>query len=84
VPLDVAKGADAYAYPLLRDGNTVVAPDDASTIVVLCDSAWITEGCGGAQEEQWRNAYSGGKALTLVDRFEGAPEQTLSVYRRIP
>lgn len=84
VPLYEPKGIDAYLYPLRRDGITLVAPDEASTVVLLCDSGWITQGCGGAQEERWRSSQASGGTLTLVDRFNAAPDRIMSVYRRSP
>jgi hypothetical protein len=83
VALYAPEGTDAYEYPLVRDGVTVVTTDRASTIVVLCDSA-RTKGCGGDAEEQWRREYPGGQTLTLIDRFEAAPQRILSVYKRTP
>ena len=82
VPLFVEKGTDAYAYPLLLDGVTLVAPQDAGTVVVLCDSVW-TSGCGGTAEERWRSAQTS-LGLTFVERFAAAPDRTLTVYRRAP
>lgn len=83
VALYAPKGTDAYGYPLVRDGVALVTTDRASTIVLLCDSTW-TRGCGGDAEEQWRREYPGGQTLTLIDRFEAAPQRILSVYRRTP
>lgn len=82
VPLYQPKGTDAYLYPLARDGITLVEPDVASTIVLLCDSAWITTGCGGDEEDRWIRSRPDGQALQLVDRFVAGPDRTMSVYRR--
>lgn len=84
VPLYEPKGIDAYSYPLTRDGITLVTPNRASTVVLLCDSGWIAQGCGGGQEEEWRSSHSGSQTLTLIDRFNAAPDRIMSVYRRSP
>jgi hypothetical protein len=83
VPLFAAKGIDAYAYPLVRDGVTLVAPDQARTVVLLCDLFWLT-GCGGAAQDAWLAENGGASGLILVDRFAAAPDRTLSIYRRAP
>ena len=83
VPLFAPKGSDAYAYPLNLDGVRLAAPADAQTVVVLCDSYWLT-GCGGSQEDSWVAADPAGTGLKLIDRFAAAPDRTLSVYRRVP
>lgn len=84
VPIYVPKGTDAYSYPLLRDGITLVGPGQAEIVVLLCDSGWIKSGCGGDQEAQWLGANAGGHAFTLIDRFDAAPDRITSVYRRSP
>lgn len=81
VPIYQPKGIEAYSYPLLRDGITLVAPDQASTVAVLCDSGWIDSGCGGPLEAQWFRLNLDGPAPTLIDRFDAAPERTISIYR---
>ena len=81
VPLFAAKGADAYLYPLERDGVTLVSPDGASTVVLLCDTYWLT-GCGGTAEQEWLAQNAAASGLVLVDRFAAAPDRLLSVYRR--
>jgi 4-amino-4-deoxy-L-arabinose transferase-like glycosyltransferase len=83
VPLFAEKGSDAYLYPLTRDGITEVAPDQARTVVLLCDSYWL-QGCGGSAETTWLAANPAGQGLTLVDRFAAAPDRILTVYRRAP
>jgi hypothetical protein len=84
VPLWEEKGADAYSYPLIRDGITLVAPDEAQTVVLLCETGWTSEGCGGDQEARWLRSNSGGAGLTLIDRFQAAPGRLMSVYGRDP
>jgi 4-amino-4-deoxy-L-arabinose transferase-like glycosyltransferase len=84
VPLYATKGTDAYAYPLLRDGIGVVAPEEASTVVLLCDSTWIKVGCGGYEEKDWLGEGSQGRGLTLIDYFDAAPDKVMSVYKRNP
>jgi hypothetical protein len=83
VPLFESKGGDAYLYPLVRDGFTPVAPENASTVVLLCDSYWM-EGCGGTAETGWLAANSAGRGLVLVESFAAAPYRILTVYRRAP
>ena len=83
VNLPVFKQADAYGYPLKLDGVNLVASDEATTVVLLCDSGWYP-GCGGPAEELWRLGATDGATLRLVDRFEAAPQRILSVYRRVP
>lgn len=83
VALPAIKGADAYVYPLTYDGATLTTPADAGTVVVLCDSSWITSGCGDpAAEAGWLSDASAGPGLQFVERFSPAPDRTLSVYRR--
>ena len=85
VALPAAKGADAYVYPLTYDGATLTTPADAGTVVVLCDSYWITSGCGDPTAEAgWLSDASAGPGLQFVERFSPAPDRTLSVYRRGP
>ncbi len=81
------KTAEAYEYPLVRDGRNVDAsapgaspPIAGSTLVVLCDSlfeAAIGAACGGpAESASVAEAYG-----QPIDRFKPAPRQTISVYR---
>ena len=83
VPLFEEKGSDAYLYPLTRDGLTLVAPEKATTVVLLCDTYWLKTSCDVA-EASWLAADPAGKGLTRVDRFTAAPNRILSVYRRSP
>ena len=83
VNLPFFKQADAYTYPLQLDGVPLVTPDKAATVVILCDSGWYS-GCGGAAEELWRLGAADSVSLRLVDRFQAAPQRTLSIYRRVP
>jgi hypothetical protein len=83
VNLSEARGKDAYVYPLLRDGTSLVEPQAASYVVLLCDAFW-QNGCGGPAEEGWRLTNPAGDHLTLVDRFWAAPDRLMSVYRRSP
>lgn len=83
VPLFEAKGTSAYAYPLERDGLTLLQPDQATTVVLLCDSFWL-DGCGGSQEDGWVGGNPAGQGLRMVDRFPAAPDRLLTVYRRGP
>jgi hypothetical protein len=78
-----AKGGDAYLYPLARDGYSVVAPDGAGTVALLCDTVWLT-GCGGAAETSWLAANPAGSGLTRIDQFPAAPDRILTVYKRTP
>jgi hypothetical protein len=83
VPLFEAKGGDAYLYPLTRDGYPLVAPRDAETVALLCDTFWLT-GCGGAAETSWLAANPAGHGLTRIDQFPAAPDRILTIYRRGP
>jgi 4-amino-4-deoxy-L-arabinose transferase-like glycosyltransferase len=83
VNLPFFKQADAYGYPLRLDGVKLVSPDEATTVVVLCDSSG-SPSCSGAAEELWRLGAANGSSLRLVDRFEAGPQRTLSVYRLTP
>ena len=60
-----------------------MSPDEAATVVLLCDAGWYP-GCGGASEELWRLGEADGATLKLVDRFQAAPQRVISVYRRSP
>ena len=84
VPLYATKGTDAYVYPLLRDGITTVAPQDASTVVLLCDTAWIKVGCDGYEERDWLRDGDNGRGLRLIDSFDAGPDKVMFVYRRAP
>jgi 4-amino-4-deoxy-L-arabinose transferase-like glycosyltransferase len=81
------KTAEAYEYPLVRDGRRVKvidrhggAPAAGSNLVVVCDSLYeaaIGAPCGGRAEAavappDWYGAPA--------DRFPAAPRQTISVY----
>jgi hypothetical protein len=83
VPLFEKKGSDAYLYPLTRDGYTLVAPEVATTVVLLCDTYWLKTSCDAA-EASWLATHPAGRDLTRVDRFTAAPYRILSVYRRSP
>jgi hypothetical protein len=83
VPLFEEKGSDAYLYPLTRDGYTLVAPEVATTVVLLCDTYWLKTSCDAA-EASWLAADPAGRGLTRIDRFTAAPYRILSVYRRSP
>jgi 4-amino-4-deoxy-L-arabinose transferase-like glycosyltransferase len=83
VNLPSFKQADAYGYPLALGGASLVSPADATTVVVLCDAGWYP-GCGGQAEELWRLGTANGASLTLVERFEAAPQRMMSIYRRAP
>jgi len=83
VSLPFFRQSDAYGYPLKLDGVKLVSPDEAATVVLLCDADWYP-GCGGPFEELWRLGAADGATLKLVDRFEAAPQRILSVYRRLP
>jgi 4-amino-4-deoxy-L-arabinose transferase-like glycosyltransferase len=85
VSLPAIKGSDAYVYPLTYDGARLTTPPQADMVVVLCDSYWITSGCGDPTAELgWLRDAIAGSGLQLVERFSPAPYRTLSVYRRVP
>jgi 4-amino-4-deoxy-L-arabinose transferase-like glycosyltransferase len=83
VPLFEEKGIDAYLYPLTRDGFTLVAPAEATTVVLLCDVYWLG-GCGGAAEANWVATNPAGRGLVQEYQFRAAPDRILTVYRRGP
>jgi hypothetical protein len=82
------KSIEAYAYPLVRAGASVVAdtgsgPVTASsgTLVLICDSLFeraIGAPCGGPAEATVAPPDRFGEP---VDRFLAAPGRTISVYR---
>jgi hypothetical protein len=84
VPLFEAKGADAYAYPLSRDGRVLVSPGMATTVVLLCDMFWLEGQCAGSAEAGWLAAHPSPDGWIQVDRFQAAPDRLLTVYRRGP
>ncbi len=85
INLPAFKSAAAYSYPLSYDGATLATPGDAGTVVVLCDSEWVTSGCGDPTiEARWLSSASAGQGLQFVERFSPAPNRSLSVYRRVP
>jgi hypothetical protein len=84
----VFKTAEAYRYPLVRDGADVQAETSAKALVIVCDSLFETAigaPCGGPAEDAslaarpFPVATTAGTA-TLADRFEAAPGRTISVY----
>ena len=77
------KTAETYSYPLELDGVKIVAPSDAKTVVILCDSGWY-QGCGGAAETDWLAANLPGASFSRTDLFEPSPQRFLSVYQRTP
>ncbi len=83
VPLFEPKGIDAYYYPLWRDGFRLSPPEGATTVALLCDTFWMRD-CEGAAEEGWLATNRAGRGLTLIDRYAAAPDRILSVYRREP
>jgi hypothetical protein len=83
VPLFAEKGGDAYLYPLVRDGATLVDPDRAATVVLLCDAFWLS-GCGGTAEANWLATNPAGSGLAQTDQFRAAPDRILTVFRRGP
>ena len=83
--LPVFKTAEAYRYPLVRDGADLRDETSAAALVIVCDALFeeaIGAPCGGPAEEASLAARpftpSGGTA-TLADRFEAAPGRTISV-----
>jgi Dolichyl-phosphate-mannose-protein mannosyltransferase len=81
--LPTYKSADAYVYPLTRIGASVNEqvedPTTAVSIVVVCDSLFIPD-CGGPAEDR---AAAIAPATGLVDRFSAAPGRTISVYEAV-
>ncbi len=84
--LPVFKTAEAYRYPLIRDGADVRDEASADTLVIVCDSLFeeaIGAPCGGPAEDASLAArpFSAASGTpTLADRFEAAPGRTISVY----
>jgi len=82
------KTAEAYEYPLVRDGRSVEpagpageAPIAGSALVVVCDSLFeeaIGTPCGGPAEAVAARPDWYGQP---IDRFQAAPRQTISIYR---
>ena len=73
------RSTDAYGFPLVLDGATLVTPDRASVLVVLCDSS-RSNSCGGLSEDGWLAAQPYTMGFKLLDRFTAAPNRVLSVY----
>jgi flagellar biosynthesis protein FliQ len=86
--LPVFKTAEAYVYPLVRDGRLVVTAEPTggatvagSNLVILCDSLFdqaIGRPCGGSAEDAVATSEGYGAA---TDRFKAAPRQTISIYQ---
>jgi hypothetical protein len=82
------KSTEAYAYPLVRAGASVVADTGSGPVatsdgalVVICDSLFekaIGASCGGPAEATVAPPERFGEP---VDRFVAAPGRTVSVYR---
>jgi hypothetical protein len=82
------KSTEAYAYPLIRAGASVVTDTGSGPVagsngalVVICDSLFeesIGAPCGGPAEATVAPPARFGEP---VDRFVAAPGRTISVYR---
>ena len=82
------KSTEAYAYPLIRAGASVLADTGSGPVassdgalVVICDSLFeksIGAPCGGPAEATVAPPERFGEP---VDRFLAAPGRTISVYR---
>jgi hypothetical protein len=84
--LPAVKTAEAVTYPLLLLGVVPVTETSATRLVILCDRRFETAigaACGGPAElASLAAAPFGGRAPALVDRFDAAPNQVISVYAR--
>ncbi len=86
--LPVFKTAEAYLYPLVRDGRLVVAagpnggqPIAGSNLVIVCDALFdqaTGRPCGGPAEDALATSEGYG---AVHDRFKAAPRQTISIYQ---
>lgn len=81
--LPAFKSAEAYEYPLVRDGHRVVTTGDsaAEALVVVCDGLYeeaIGAPCGGPAEDRAFDRPD--RFARLADRFEAAPGRWISVY----
>ena len=63
--------------PASAANPTPPAPDPAAAVVVLCDSLFVAD-CGGPAEQAAVATWP--TALRAVDRWQPAPGRTLSVY----
>jgi 4-amino-4-deoxy-L-arabinose transferase-like glycosyltransferase len=84
VSLPPFKTPEAYTFPLVRAGRPIAQPAAAGTLVVVCDALFVAN-CGGPAEAAAVSGMDGGWATVAtspVDRFEAAPDRTISVYRR--
>jgi hypothetical protein len=84
------KGPDAYVFPVMRSGVTVVADGEAlpagGVVIVLCEDTWvhlIGAPCGGPAEDPGAatSAAAAGRRVTLLERFSPASGRLLSLYR---
>jgi 4-amino-4-deoxy-L-arabinose transferase-like glycosyltransferase len=81
--LPAFKSPEAYAFPLVRAGREIVNSAVATSVVIVCDSLFVAECAGAAEDRAIADVESGATgALRLVDQFEAAPGRTISVYRR--
>jgi len=76
--LPTFKTAEAYVFPVVRDGRVIAEPAAAGALVIVCDALVVTD-CGGPAEDPVAAAAGLGQ---LVDRFVAAPGRTISIYRR--
>ena len=82
------KSTEAYGYPLIRAGASVIVDAGSGSVaatsgalVIVCDSLYATAigaPCGGPAEAIVAPPERFGEPL---DRFEAAPGRTISVYR---
>jgi hypothetical protein len=85
------KPPHTYAYPLKRDGVTILPESQAEVLVVVCDDLFadvIGAACGGPAEAQSLAAApfapggtpDGSPTRQPLVRFEAAPGRWVSVY----
>ncbi len=78
VSLPSFKPADAYRYPLVRDGFRPVTASGVRQVVVLCDDLFVTD-CPAASGAEARTLLG---AVTQTLAFSPAPGRHLTVYVR--
>jgi hypothetical protein len=81
VGLPHGRPTDIYGFPLVFDGVTPVAYDQAVVLVLLCDPLYSST-CGWSLEDGWIATHPNASGFKLVDRFLEATDKTVSVYTR--
>jgi len=80
VSLFPPENPNAFVYPLTVDGYRTSSVDEASVLVLYCDSSFV-DGCDGQAERSWLAQNASSRQPEQIDRFEAGPGRILTLYR---